>query len=443
MLTVEAEDGAYVYSTTGAEVEEPGPVRVVVRIDGTARSAAGRLVHVVTRLHFFAGSRVVKVDLALHNPERATHPGGIWELGEATSIQLRDVALTVALATTPATPGASVACSPEAGRGFDVRASTIELFQASSGGDYWQSLNHVDRHGNVPLAFRGYSLRTDADERQGLRATPIVLAGAEPHTVAVAVPQFWQNFPKAIEATSTSIVLRLFPRQQASPHELQPGERKTHVLYVAFGGDGVSAEPLAWSRAPLFARTTPEQYCDSGVMPYLQPLTDEPDPVYAALVTEALAGDDSFLAKRERIDEYGWRSYGDLYADHERVYYKGPLPVHSHYNNQYDAVAGFARQFARSGDVRWWTQLCDLATHVADIDIYHTDLDKAAYNRGLFWHSGHYLDAARSSHRSYPSGASGGGPASEHNYATGLCLYYFMTGPIDRGPIHAMLSLTA
>jgi hypothetical protein len=429
-LTVEAEDGAYVYSTTGAEIEESGPVRVIVRVDGTARSSEGRLVLVTTRLHFFAGSRVAKMDLALHNPERATHPGGIWELGEATSIQLRDVALTVALASAKPAGSAVVSCSPETGLGFDVRASTLELFQASSGGEYWQSLNHVDRHGKIPLAFKGYSLTADGDERRGLRATPIVIAGTESRAVAVAIPQFWQNFPKAIEATPSSIVVRLFPRQQASPHELQPGERKTHAVYVAFGRDGISTEPLAWSRAPLFGRATPEQYCGSGVMPYLQPLTEEPDPAYSALVSEALEGEDSFLAKRERIDEYGWRTYGDLYADHERVYYKGPLPVHSHYNNQYDAIAGFARQFARSGDVRWWTQLCELATHVADIDIYHTDLDKAAYNRGLFWHSGHYIDAARSSHRSYPSGANGGGPASEHNYATGLCLYYFMTGDV-------------
>jgi hypothetical protein len=429
-LTVEAEDGVYLYSAAGAEVEESGPVRVVVRVDGIARSASGRVVHAVTRLHFVAGSRVVRIDLALHNPERATHPGGIWELGEATSVQLRDVALTVAL--TPAeSPGSpSVRCSVEAGRSVDVHASALELFQASSGGEYWQSLNHVDRHGSVPMAFRGYSLTADGHEHRGLRATPIVSVGAGPRAVTVAVPQFWQNFPKAIDATSTSIVIRLFPRQQASPHELQPGERKTHVLYVALGPDDVSADALAWSRSPLFVRATPEQYCGSGVMPYLQPLADEPDPTYASLVAEALEGDDSFLAKRERIDEYGWRTYGDLYADHERVYYKGPLPVHSHYNNQYDAIAGFARQFARSGDVRWWTQLCELATHVVDIDIYHTDRDKAAYNRGLFWHSAHYLDAGRSSHRSYPKGSGGGGPASEHNYATGLCLYYFMTGDV-------------
>ena len=54
-----------------------------------------------------------------------------------------------------------------------------------------------------------------------------------------------------------------------------------------------------------------------------------------------------------------------------------------------------------------------------DIDIYHTDEDKAAYNGGLFWHT---LPLRRRRHRrrtaSYPRrhGVHGGGPSTEHNY---------------------------
>jgi hypothetical protein len=35
------------------------------------------------------------------------------------------------------------------------------------------------------------------------------------------------------------------------------------------------------------------------------------------LVAAAIEGDDTVEHKRERIDEYGWRNFGDLYADHE------------------------------------------------------------------------------------------------------------------------------
>ena len=100
----------------------------------------------------------------------------------------------------------------------------------------------------------------------------------------------------------------------------------------------------------------------------------------------------------------------------------------SHYNNQYDPVGGFLYQFWRTGDPRWWTQCLELAAHVADIDIYHTDQDKSGYNQGLFWHTCHYIDAARATHRAYPTGTCGGGPSSEQNYTTGLMLHHLATG---------------
>src|SRR5581483_10171385 len=110
----------------------------------------------------------------------------------------------------------------------------------------------------------------------------------------------------------------------------------------------------------------------------------------------------------------------------------GPGVLVSHYNNQYDPVAGFAFQFLRTGDVRWWSMMRELARHVIDVDIYHTAGDKSAYNHGLFWHTYHYGDADTATHRTYPRSAlgrtHGGGPSADHNYTTGLMHYYFMTG---------------
>ena len=119
-----------------------------------------------------------------------------------------------------------------------------------------------------------------------------------------------------------------------------------------------------------------------------------------------------------------------LYADHEAVGHAGPAPLVSHYNNQYDALAAFLTWFMRTGDRRWWRQAQELAAHVIDIDLYHTDKDKAAYNGGMFWHTVHYVDAGLATHRAYPKapGVPGGGPSPEHVYATGLLLHYFLTG---------------
>ena len=136
--------------------------------------------------------------------------------------------------------------------------------------------------------------------------------------------------------------------------------------------------------------------------PRLTPKSDDPHTLYLQLVDAAIEGSDTFEHKREVIDEYGWRHFGEIYADHEAVFHKGPNLLVSHYNNQYDPIAGCAFQFLRSGDWRWWLLMHELALHVRDIDVYHTDEDKSAYNHGLFWHTYHYVDAGTSTHRSYP-----------------------------------------
>jgi hypothetical protein len=421
-------------------MEEAGPIRVAVCVEGELVAAGVEpLAEFVCRMHFFAGSATVRFHLTIRNPRRALHPGGLWDLGDGGSVYLKDAALTLVL---PAGQGTSLAhCSPEPGAPFDALPLPLELYQDSSGGENWRSHNHMNRRRVVPNTFRGYRLRGDQQERTGLRATPIVSLERGPASVAAAVPYFWQNFPKAIEATADVLTIRLFPRQYADVHELQGGEQKTHIFFVAFGQDGVTAEPLAWCRAPLLPHASPEWYCAAEAMPYMLPRSNDPHADYLRLVDAAIEGDDTFERKREVIDEYGWRHFGDIYGDHEAVFAKGPEPLVSHYNNQYDALAGLAFQFLRSADRRWWPAMNELAWHVIDIDIYHTDRDKAGYNGGLFWHTFHYVDADTATHRTYPRAGKvcGGGPANEQNYTTGLMLHHFLTG--DEASRQAALGL--
>jgi hypothetical protein len=379
-------------------------------------------------MHFVAGSATVRVDVTLRNPQRADHPGGFWELGDPGSLYLREASVVFALPDAPGDPW--IECSPEVRSPFDRCAGTsLDLFQASSGGEHWNSANHLNRHRRIPLVFRGYRLRRNGVDESGLRAAPIVSIRRGERRIAVAIRDFWQNFPKRLQAEHSILTVGLFPTEHGDEHELQGGEQKTHTFFVAFDEDDVSPVPLDWTRTPLIAHPTAEQCCSSGAVSYLTSSADD-EAAYAGLVAAALDGEDTFERKRERIDEYGWRNFGDLYADHEAVQHQGPTPLISHYNNQYDALAGAACQFLRSGDARWWPLMSSLASHVRDIDIYHTDEDKSAYNHALFWHTAHYVDVGLATHRSYPRapGVGGGGPANEHNYSRGLLLHYFLTG---------------
>ena len=177
-------------------------------------------------------------------------------------------------------------------------------------------------------------------------------------------------------------------------------------------------------------------------------LNDEKPQDYDQLLQPSLDTQQGFFAKREVIDEFGWRNFGDIFADHESLYLpQGSKPYISHYNNQYDPIYGFCRQYLRSGDARWFQLMDELARHVSDIDIYHTSEDRAEYNHGLFWHTDHYLPAHTCTHRTYSKhnstssipGQTGGGPANEHCYSTGLLYHYWLTG--NRHSKQAVLDL--
>ena len=252
------------------EVEEGGPVRVQVRMRGElAETGAEPLAQFDARLNFFAGSALVHFDLTIRNPRRAEHPGGLWDLGDPGSVFLRDAALNVTLSSDPGPT--ECRCSPELAAPFESLPTPLELYQDSSGGVNWKSSNHLNRSRIVPTTFRGYRLRAGAAERSGLRATPAVYLRRGSQAVGITVPWFWQNFPKALEATGDALVLRLFPRQYADAHELQGGEQKTHSFSVLFGATGSPEDELMNAREPAHAAATPDWYCATGAVPYLTP----------------------------------------------------------------------------------------------------------------------------------------------------------------------------
>jgi hypothetical protein len=413
----------------GVAIEERGPLRSVVRLAGRVAAGHGRHFDITTRVHFFAGLATARVLLTLTNPDRAVHRGGFWDLGDPGSILIKDASLAFGLQESA---GASeLYMSPEIGAPWAKYDVPFELYQDSSGGENWQSSNHINRDRKVPTSFRGYRLKAGDRAQAGRRATPIVALSHGSAGVALTVPAFWENFPKAIEAGAGRLVCRLFPGQFGDVHEIQGGEQKTHELFVAFGPEGVTPVPLAWCRARAVIGASPGWCLESCAVPFLAPLAAN----HAALVDSAIDGPNRFEVKREVVDEYGWRHFGEIYGDHEGVKHKGATPLVSHYNNQYDPIAGFAYQFLRTGDPRWWTMMNELAAHVIDIDIYHTTKDKSAYNHGMFWHTYHYGDADTATHRTFPLAGQGrthgGGPSADHNYTTGLMTHHFLTGEMS------------
>lgn len=420
------------------DIETRGLLRSTVKAEGEFESKDGKVFSgFFARLSFYAGKSMVKIDFTIRNPKAAKHSGGLWDLGDKGSIYFDDFSLCLALSTKQDTSIFWKTQLTQEQKRLDGKR--IEIYQDSSGGDNWDSPNHVNRYGKVMNSFRGYRVSSDSLLEEGYRAAPTVAVSSGEKRIAATIQRFWQNFPKAIEAKSNSLILRLFPKQYNDLFELQGGEQKTHTIFLEFGPDINKPMSLDWVQEPLVARQSPEWYAKGMAIGYMSPKDKDKNPDYQRLVDSAVRGDNTFFDRREKVDEYGWRNFGEIFADHEVVAYKGSSsPFVSHYNNQYDVIYGCMLQFCRTGDLKWYHLGADLARHVIDIDIYHTNKDRPGFSGGHFWHTDHFMHTETSTHRSFSKRNAeingiksyGGGPSSEHCYTTGLCIYFFLSGDV-------------
>lgn len=377
---------------------------------------------------------LIKCHLQLHNTDRAMHHGGKWDLGDTGSFNF--TALNIDLNTSQKSLKEYNTLS-DVHNNTSYNGDNIICEQFSSGGVNWQSPVHVSQNNTLDINKNGYvinigmkdMLENDRTEMTGLRCQPVISLKSN---LAITLNKFWQNFPKSLTVKDNVVSLGLFPASHYL-HELQGGEKKTHSFWISLNGSNndltasqnINRGTIAWDwirQCDLYPFIEKEKATSGS----LQAITD--------LGIENTSG---FITKRENLDEYGWRHFGELYADHETAGYDGEDIFVSHYNNQYDPIYGFLRQYLTTGDIKWFELADDLAAHVTDIDIYHTKLDKNEYNGGLFWHTDHYLQAFTSSHRSYSKHqasnayqdhAGGGGPGGQHCYTTGLYLHYCLTG---------------
>jgi hypothetical protein len=423
-----------------AHIEDRGDLRTSVLCAGTVEAGGREIARLSLRLIFVQGSAALRIECELWNPRAARHVGGLWDLGDPGSVAIQDLSLELR----PARAAQRLAWQSAPGAWHEAAASAWSVYQDSSGGEQWNSPNHIDAKGKSTVSFRGFRVQgaDGALLEQGERASPAVRVSGDGGWICASVEKFWQNFPKALRFRDGVLGVGLLPAECAAGFELQGGEKKRHTVLIEFGRDG---EPrgLAALHAPLTVALDPHEAAATGAIGYLLPATEDRNAEYLRYVRSLVEGAHSVVAKREIIDEYGWRNFGDLYADHEAVHHKGAAPFISHYNNQYDFVYGAGMHFLRTGEERWRELMVDAARHLIDIDIYHTNEDKAGFSGGLFWHTDHYQPAATCTHRTYSranaNGPYGGGPSNEHNYTSGLLQYYYLTG--DREAAGAIVAL--
>lgn len=433
---------------TSAEFEQSGPLAAVLCVRGAICPAAPLpLADYACRFEFRAGSSEARVTYTLHNPAAHAHPGNTWDLGTGGSVFIEDFSMVLPL------PDGEWSSRLGVGGGVPPITAT-KLYQDSSGGPNWNSVNHVDKDMHVPVTFRGYRV-SEGDEviGEGERAEGWLHARREgAGGIAVSVRDFWHNCPKVLERPGGNIRIGLWPREFAGTHELLGGEQKTHEVLFVFHGAEVTDQAVEHRmeafQHPLYAMPDPEAVLATRAFAPTAPLDRERfaalERTCDAFVEPATAGE-SVFTKWDQIDEYGWRHFGDTFADNEASpagmvrdfpeHHFGSQPI-SHFGNEYDVTYAIMLQGLRRQNPRWMWLADVMARHYADICIYHTGADgAAAYAHAPFSHTTHDTAAFRSTHRMFPSEAdryglqyASGGPNAGHCYVASLAQHFYLTG---------------
>ena len=310
---VDADGRAQDVALTDLSVEWNGSQRATVLAQGRAPIGSAQ-VNVSLRLTAFATDSLMRLDLTIHNPRRAEHPGNFWELGDAGSILFKGLRAVL----TPTTPVDGCFLTEDIQGAWEAAECPLVIYQESSGGEQWNSRVHVDRNGQVPMRMRGFRLASGSRRREGRRAQPAVQVASGQTSWTASLLNFWEEFPSALEvADSGAITIAPFPEQFPDLYELQGGERKTRTLFLASGEIASSRRAVTQALRPSVARCDAAHLRESGALSFF---ADVADARHQMLIQNGLDGDRSFLWKRERQDEYGWRNFGDIYADHETVF---------------------------------------------------------------------------------------------------------------------------
>ena len=206
-------------------------------------------------------------------------------------------------------------------------------------------------------------------------------------TVAVALRELWQQWPKSVEASSEGLSIGLFPRFkegdfahmapwykhqwlfEGDRYQLRTGQARGWDVWVQVGGEG---ERLARSiNAPLVPVADPEQAIGTGVWDAIAPAGAPGMAQYDELAEKLF---DAYCLGIENERDYGAMNWGDWFGE-RRVNWG---------NHEYDTTEQVLIQFARTGDPKYFYLAQAAGRHSSEVDtIHYVNADLAAYYEAM------------------------------------------------------------
>jgi len=222
-------------------VETSGPLRVVVKVDGTHTAEGGvegGCYDYTARVYAYAGKPYVRVQHTLKNL-RFTKPSRSWQFSDGC------MATTVKVSA-----GAryTFGGDPQVHSGTLAEGQVASLYQDSEGGANWNKVR-PNRYaewpdGTIPgVTFRGYKLRHGPPAKlkelaAGDAAPGWVDLSDGTRGLTVGVLDFAPQYPKALDVEGTRLLARLYAPYGARTHWLECNTCKTHELVYLFHKGG-------------------------------------------------------------------------------------------------------------------------------------------------------------------------------------------------------------
>jgi hypothetical protein len=274
--------------------------------------------------------------------------------------------------------------------------------------------------------------------------------------VALGTRWFWERFPQAIRFDTEGVRLDFIPEAfdegdlpnqwlarlremtdrftvggvgyPQSPGKmglfrLAQGEALGQEILLVMdgrGADATDASLFAPLGAPLRAVPDPEYTASTGAFGEFHPS----DPVrYARYEQSVERTYKGILAQRASRREYGFENFGDS------TFEWGYGPSYTYWSNsEYDHHNGYALQYLRSADPRWWDLCEQTARHTRDVSQIHHAAPGNTQLGGPRHHNATSLWMPQHPEQFWIADHTLRGAHPGHAWAEGMIAYWFLTG---------------
>ena len=370
-------------------VEESGPLRAVVRMEGQHLSAAGgSLFDYYARFIFYAGSPWFEVEYSFSNRESA----------EFTDIAA--MTLTLPLASSRA-PYLGLTSEYKIDKYYEFR----EPFSIYSGADDFFGVfggAKIFKADGTEILGMGY----ESEVRGRWWADSSTSNGG----LTASIQEMSQNYPKAIRVAPGRVDIDLYPAGEKKPLAFHQGWQKTHTMLLYFhGGTGLEAgsRDLCFKWQAQVIPWSP-YHVESGLLGDLFPYSPKKYPMIERAIRNGFVKYESGVGR-------GMIDYGDTMGPGTGE--RGSFTQ----NNAYDTSWVCYLLFLRSGERRYWLRGRSAALHTADIDIVHHSTRTPVEVGGVRIHGPNHVQ--------YNAEAiPGTSVCPNHEWVEGLIMTYRLTG---------------